>query len=73
MQRSDSELCDISLKVENNLELDNQVNIESDPEIVQENIVDMTLEQCVKNYAVAATIFAGTFVLPCFIAAKLLK
>jgi tryptophan synthase beta subunit len=35
--------------------------------------MDMTLEQRVKNHGVATAIFAATFVLPCIIAAKLLK
>jgi hypothetical protein len=35
--------------------------------------MDTILEQRVKNHVVAAAIVAGTFVLPCFIAAKLLK
>ena len=65
MQQSDSELIDSSFKEENNLALE--------AEIVRENIMDARLEQSVRNHVVAAAIFAGTFALPCFIAAKLLK
>ena len=64
MQQSDSELIDSSFE-ENNLALE--------AEIVRENIMDATVEQSVRNHVVAAAIFAGTFALPCFIAAKLLK
>jgi hypothetical protein len=35
--------------------------------------MDTTFEQRVKNHVATAAIFAGTFVLPCFIATKLLK
>lgn len=67
------------------MELDNQqeednnenswvaINNEDEDELFQEDIVNITLEQRVKNHALAAAIFAGAFVLPCFIAAKLLK
>ena len=65
MQQSDSELIDSSFEEENNLALE--------AEIVRENIMDATVEQSVRNHVVAAAIFAGTFALPCFIAAKLLK
>ncbi|CAB4023703.1 Hypothetical predicted protein, partial [Paramuricea clavata] len=74
VQRSDSE-------VYNNIELENlragdinrwlSANIKN--ETVQEDIMDMTLDQRVKKHVAAAAIFTGTFVLPCFIAAKLLK
>ena len=42
-------------------------------QFVQENTMETTLEQSVQNHLVAAAIIAGAFVLPCFIAAKLLK
>ena len=77
MQQTDSE-NDIRKDVYN-IELENlragDINRwpSTDNEIVQEDIMDMTLEQRVKNHLVAAAIFTGTFVLPCFIAAKLLK
>ena len=48
--------------------------MELDFEVAEEaHIMDTTVEQRVKNHIVAAAIFAGTFVLPCFIAAKVLK
>lgn len=65
MQQSDSELSDTSFEVENNLALE--------AEMVQDNVMDETLEQSVRNHVLAAAILAGTFALPCFIAAKLLK
>ena len=77
MQQSDSE-SDIRKEIYN-IEPENlrasDINgwPSTDTEIVQEDIMDMTLEQRVKNHLVAAAIFTGTFVLPCFIAAKLLK
>ena len=80
MQRSDSE-SDNRIEVYNNFALENlrvgdinrwlSANITK--ETVQEDIMDMTLDQRVKNHVAAAAIFAGTFVLPCFIAAKLLN
>ena len=77
MQQSDSE-SDIRKEIYN-IEPENlrasDINRwpSTDTEIVQEDIIDTTLEQRVKNHLVAAAIFTGTFVLPCFIAAKLLK
>ena len=55
------------------MELDFEIEIEEEADSLEEHIMDTTLEQCVKNHVVAAAIFAGTFVLPCFIAAKVLK
>ena len=52
-------------------DLNRLVSLDSD--IVQEDTMDTTLDQRVKNHVVAAAIFAGAFVLPCFIAAKVLK
>ncbi|CAB4021063.1 Hypothetical predicted protein [Paramuricea clavata] len=80
LQRSESE-SDIRIEVYNNIEPENlpagdinrRLSADIENEIVEENIMDTTLEQRVKNHAVAAAIVAGTFVLPCFIAAKLLK
>ena len=80
MQRSESE-SDIRIEVYNNIEPENLpaadinrwLSADNENEIVEENIMDTILEQRVKNHVVAAAIVAGTFVLPCFIAAKLLK
>ena len=83
MQLSESE-SDVSIGVENNMVLDNPqawdvnedrgaaIHIEDGNEFFTHE-EGMTLEQRVKNHAVAAAIFTGAFVLPCFIAAKLLK
>jgi hypothetical protein len=69
VQQSDSE----SIELENLRAADLNRLVSLDNEIVQEDVMDTTLEQRVKNHVVAAAIFAGTFVLPCFIAAKVLK
>ena len=65
MQQFDSEPNDTCYEVENNLALE--------AEIVEGNILDTASEQSVRNHVVAAALFTGTFALPCFIAAKLLK
>jgi ABC-type enterochelin transport system permease subunit len=55
------------------MELDNEIDLAEEADSIQENIMDMTFGERLKNHAVATAIFAGAFVLPCFIAAKVLK
>ena len=55
------------------MEFDNEIDFAEEAHSMQENITDVTFGERLKNHAVATAIFAGAFVLPCFIAAKVLK
>lgn len=75
MELSDSER-DIDVQPDNQQQpgvSDRGPSSDNENEFVQENITETAIEQSVRNHLVAAAIVAGTFVLPCFIVAKLLK
>ena len=74
MQLSDSE-SDIDVEPDNLQPgvINRWASTDFENEFVQEHIMETTLEQSVENHLVAAAIIVGAFVLPCFIAAKLLK
>ena len=75
MELSDSER-DIDVQPDNQQQPgigDRGLSSDDENEFVQENITETAVEQSVRNHILAAAIVAGTFVLPCFIAAKLLK
>ena len=75
MELSDSER-DIDVQPDNQQQPgigDRGPSSDDENEFVQENITETAIEQSVRNHLVAAAIIAGTFALPCFIAAKLLK
>ena len=75
MELSDSER-DIDVQADNQQQPvigDRGPSSDDENEFVQENITETAIEQSVRNHLVAVAIVAGTFVLPCFMAAKLLK